>query len=176
MPRADRAGFTLIEVLVALALSLAVVAGARGLLEGLADQSMRIVAAAARADSNAAAVWSYHRAVANLALPTADSLVFEGTGTIARFTSWCPVQEGWQVRCGVILSASPADSRGAQLSFSTGYAFLLGAGARTSLLYLVSSSDGGRWTTGWHSTIAPPAGIAVVAGADTLFAPTGDLR
>jgi prepilin-type N-terminal cleavage/methylation domain-containing protein len=176
MRGADRAGFTLIEVLVALALSLAVVAGARGLLEGLAEQSTRVAATAARADSNAAAAWSYRRAVANLALPADDGLVFEGTRTIARFTSWCPVPEGWQVRCEVVLSASPADSDGARLSFSTGDAFLLGAGASTSLLYLVSSTDAGRWTAEWHSTIAPPAGIAVVAGVDTLFAPTGDLR
>jgi prepilin-type N-terminal cleavage/methylation domain-containing protein len=176
MRAADRAGFTLIELLVALVLSVAIVVGARGLLEGLAEQTGRLVGATARTDSIAATRWSYHHAVANIALPSGDSLVFEGTGTTARFVGWCPVAGGWEERCQVVLSTSPDGAAGARLTFSTGDAFLLGAGSRTVMLYLVSPLDGGSWTTEWHSTIAPPAGVAIIAGRDTLFAPTGDLR
>lgn len=172
----DRAGFTLIEVLVALALSVLIVSGVRALLEGLAVQAKRVVDAAASTDSIAATTWSFHRIVGSLALPASDSLVFDGTATSARFASWCLVPGGWEERCRVVLSASPDERTGARLTLSTGESFVLLAGAGTSLRYLVSAADGGRWATEWRSTISPPAGIAVIARTDTLFAPTGDLR
>ena len=172
----DRAGFTLIEVLVALVLSVLVVSGARALLDGLAAQATRTVGLAASGDSVAASTWSFHRVVGSLAIPASDSLVFDGTATSARFTSWCPVPGGWEERCRVVLTALPNEQTGARLSFSTGEAFVLRTGARTSLRYLSSAADGGRWATEWHSTIAPPLGVAVIAKADTLFASTGDLR
>jgi prepilin-type N-terminal cleavage/methylation domain-containing protein len=172
----DRVGFTLIEVLVALALSAIVVLGARELLDGMTGQTTGIVRAARTADSLANVDLSVHRIVANLALAQGDAPSFDGDERSARFESWCMTAGGWQERCAVQLVADPDSVEGVRLLGSATGPIVIGAGQRSVLRYLAEVGGGGHWVTRWQSSITPPLAIGVLTGTDTMVLRIGGLR
>jgi prepilin-type N-terminal cleavage/methylation domain-containing protein len=175
---AERRGFTLVEVLVALALSAMVIGGARGLLEGLARQAGQAMIAASSDDSRANAAWAFRQLVANLALPSGDSAAFDGDARQALFASRCAVGGGWQERCDVSLVAEPLSSGTRVLVvLSTNDTIALGTASRgAELRYLGSARDGGRWLRGWERSLALPLAIGVIMDDDTLVARVGERR
>lgn len=100
IPRA-RAGFTLVEVMVALVVMGVVLAGARAMLGQIADDADRITAAASDADREANAEGLLRVILGRLEvspMPGAE-VRFEGEPHGMRFHTWCDVPDGWLERC-----------------------------------------------------------------------------
>jgi prepilin-type N-terminal cleavage/methylation domain-containing protein len=175
-------GFTLIEVLVALAVGAVVVLGARLMLEGAADGGRRIARVAQGMDRDANAERLLRTTVASLEWGSAEEggARFGGDEREARFTSWCDAPGGWQERCDVSIAVtfdSSATHVAGSLSLSRVGAepvqirdgFTHGA-----LRYLADARDGGHWITKWDAGLAAPLAIGVILDRDTLVLRVGE--
>lgn len=173
---AVRGGFTLVEILVALAIAGTVIVTARMLLEQLADDAERLVAHAAANDTEANAERMLREVVSSLEVGTDDSRRFAGDERVTRFTSWCEVPRGWQERCAVTLAI---DTQGPEpvlaASLSTGELLVLRRGfSNATLRYLGDAARGGTWFRSWGESITAPLAIGVVLDADTLILRIGE--
>ena len=176
--RADRRGFTLVEVMVALVVMGVVLVGARTMLGQIADDADRITAAAADADREANAE-ALLRAVAGrleLSATPADSARLEGEPRGMRFRSWCEVPDGWLERCRASLGFIQVDGGNVlALRLSTGELVQLRRGFRTGeLVYLRDAGDGGDWAGRWSTRLAAPLAIGIVIDGDTTIVPIGE--
>ena len=174
--RAGRAGFTLVEVLVALLIAGTVVVTARMLLEQLAEDAKRLVAHAATTDTEANAERALRELVSRLEVGAQDSRRFGGDERVTRFTSWCDVPRGWQERCTVTLTV---DRQGPQrvlvASLSTGDVLVIRRDfSNFALRYLGDAARGGTWFRSWGESITAPLAIGVVLDADTLILRIGE--
>ena len=180
-----RRGFTLLEVIVAIAVGSLVVLGARAMLVVVADGGEATRKAAREADQAANAERVLRRLVADLEVGTAESARFAGAPSEARFSTWCPAAGGWIERCRATLAIeTDADGVGlvATLSAvdgSTGDRLELRSGLDDAqLLYLSDAALGGRWFRVWGEGITAPLAIGLVtdsAGrADTTILRIGE--
>lgn len=181
----DRRGFTLLEVIVAIAVGSLVVLGARAMLGAVSDGADATRRTARAADRAANAEGVIRRLVADLEVGTGPSTHFAGDSTEARFSTWCPVAGGWSERCrttltieagadGTTLSAtlsSGTDANHERLELRSGL-------DHAQLLYLSDASLGGRWFRVWGEGIRAPLAIGLVtdsAGqADTTILRIGE--
>lgn len=167
-------GFTLLEVMVALALAGVVLLGARALLEQVGAGSEAIAAGAVEADRDANAERTLRDLLSRVEVRPSGG-PFAGDARGARFTTWCDVPAGWQERCVASLGLVKAgddnvlavEARGALLPVRRGFA----AG---ELLYLTSADRGGSWVRDWNSGVEPPLAVGVVMDADTLILRIGE--
>lgn len=171
-----RRAFTLVEVVIALAIGGTVLLIARGLLEQLASDAERLVVHAATADSRANAERSLRELVGRLEVGTDTTRRFVGRERAARFTSWCEMPRGWQERCMVVLAI---DMEGSEptlaASLSTGELLVMRRGfTHGSLRYLGDAARGGVWFQSWGESISAPLAIGVVLDADTLILRIGE--
>ena len=174
--RTARAGFTLVELMVALVVSAVVVLGARTLLEQLGESAHRTIAAAARADRAANGERLLRDLVGRLEVGTSDATRFAGEPATASFSSWCDVPSGWQERCSVTLVATNAEGRAslaARLEPGDSVTVLV-RDAPIELRYLDDPRAGGRWFTSWGAGITAPLAIGVISGGDTMIVRIGD--
>lgn len=173
---ARAAGFTLVEVLVALVIAGTVIVTARMLLEQLAADAKRLVAHVATNDSKANTDRTLRQLVSRLEVGTDDSRRFAGNERAVRFTSWCDVPRGWQERCTVTLAI---DTQGSEpllvASLSTGELLEIRRGFSTATLrYLGDAAWGGTWFSSWGESITAPLAIGVLIDADTLILRIGE--
>jgi prepilin-type N-terminal cleavage/methylation domain-containing protein len=175
--RRDRDGFTLIEVLVALAVGAAVLVGARGLLDGLGAEAGTIARAMRASDARANAERTARQVAGNVALAPVGSPSFVGGPEQATFDSACPSPRGGLEPCHVQLAVEHR-TEGAvlTLSLSTGQSQTLLRGRTVSLRYLTDAAEGGQWAQQWSATQTPPLAIAASAGSDELFLRIGERR
>ena len=171
-----RAGFTLVELMVALVVSAIVVLGARMLLEQLGDSASRTVAAATRADREVNGERLLRDLAGRLEVGTEKAVRFSGEPNTASFGSWCDVPSGWQERCAVTLVAGAQDGRSVLVaSFASGDSLtLLVREQPIELRYLDDPHSGGRWFMSWGLGITAPLAFAVISGADTMIVRIGD--
>lgn len=189
--RADRAraarrrGFTLLEIVVAIAVGSLVVLGARLMLGAVADAARATRAAARVADRAANADALLRGLVLELEVGTAESGSFAGDTTAARFSTWCPVAGGWVEQCRATLAversgaARPGDGHALVATLSTGERLEIRAGlARAELRYLSDASGGGRWFRVWAERVSAPLAIGVIVDSagrtDTLVLRIGE--
>lgn len=174
--RKTRAGFTLVELMVALVVSAIVVLGARMLLEQLGESAHRTIVAATRADRAANGERLLRDLAERLEVGTTDATRFSGEPATASFSSWCDVPSGWQERCAVTLVATNEGGRASLAArLDRGDAITLFVrDAPIELRYLDDPRAGGRWFTSWGAGITAPLAIAVISGADTLIVRIGD--
>ena len=177
--RARRAaGFTLVEVMVAVVVIGIVLVGARAMLGQVADDADRITSAAEEADREANAD-ALLRAVAGRlevsAVPEQE-VRFEGEPQGARFQSWCEVPDGWLERCQVSLGIIDLEGgKALALRLSTGELVPLRRGfAAGEILYLRDAASGGRWVTSWGASITPPIAFGIVVDGDTSIIRIGE--
>lgn len=171
-----RAGFTLVELLVALAIAGTVVVTARMLLEELATDGDALLAETTETDSRANAERALRDLVLRLEVGTSEGRQFAGDESAARFSSWCDVPRGWLEPCTVTLAV---DGRGSETALvaalSTGEALVLRRGFSTARLqYLGDAARGGTWFRSWGKSITAPLAIRVVLDADTLLLRIGE--
>ena len=171
-----RRGFTLVEVLVALAIAGTVVVTARALLEAIADDAERLVDHAAANDTDANSERLLRRLVSNLEVGTDTVRRFAGDERAARFTSWCDVPRGWQERCAVTLAI---DTDGTEpvlaAALSTGEVLVLRRGfTNASLHYLGDAARGGTWFRSWGESVTAPLAIRAILDSDTLILRIGE--
>ena len=171
-----RGGFTLVEVMVAIAISAMVVAAGRLLLGELGDDAERIAVATAATDGAANADWFLHSLVGQIEVGSTASETFSGTDHEARFTSWCLVPQGWQERCTVTLTVGGDDSvRTLEAMLSTGEHVVLRTQPPPLVLrYLTNAAAGGTWHRSWDPAIQAPLAIGIVTQADTTILRIGD--
>lgn len=172
------AGFTLVEVMVALVVMGVVIAGARTMLGQIADNADRIGAAAREADREANADALLRTIVGRLdvsPLP-GQEIRFEGEPQGARFESWCEVPDGWLERCRVSLGFIQLEGASAlALRLSTGELVPLrrdvGEGV---ILYLRDAAEGGAWVTSWGASVTAPQALGIVVDGDTTIVRVGE--
>jgi hypothetical protein len=167
------------EVLVALAIGGAVLAGARALLDGIADAASAMARHAHDADATANAERSARQVVGNLALADGLRADLMGTPTQAVFSSWCPAPRGGLEACHARLVVEPSQdgsNRCVMLELSTSGSVSIACGARASLRYLEDSASGGRWVSQWSAPVSLPYAIGVATDTSTLLLGIGDRR
>ena len=175
-PSRARAGFTIVELLVALAIAGTVVMTARMLLEELAADGDALLTEAMENDSRANAERSLRELVLRLEVGTSEERRFAGDERGARFTSWCDVPRGWLERCTVTLAIDRIGSEPAIVAaLSTGEVLVLRRGFSTARLqYLGDAARGGTWFRSWGESITAPLAIGLVFEADTLLLRIGE--
>jgi prepilin-type N-terminal cleavage/methylation domain-containing protein len=166
-----RRGFTLLEVLVALAIGGVAIMGARMLLEAVNAHAVRVAAAARQADADSNTELMLRSVLARTSTDGDSAARFDGTTEEVRFPTRCNVPSGWQERCDARLAVEApgmAGQVGVVLELSTGERVVVRRGlSSASLVYLATAVDGGRWTPAWRSAITPPSAMALVfRGAD----------
>lgn len=170
-------GFTLVEVVVALAVGGLVVLGAAGLFLQLAGGADRVQALAWRADREANAERLLRDVVGRIEPSAGREPSLVGDRRSARFSSWCDVPPGWQERCAATLSVRRASNGRAYallLELSTGESVeLLDDRSPADLLYLTDPARGGTWLTEWRSVTTPLA-LGIARDADTLILRIGE--
>lgn len=177
-PDRRRAGFTLVEVMVALAVMGVVLVGARAMLEQVGDHAERIGGAAAEADrdGNADALLRSIAGRTQVSAAIGSEIRFQGEPRMARFRSWCEVPDGWLESCDASLGLIEVDGRNVlALTLSTGELVPLRSGFRTGeILYLREAGNGGQWLRSWGSSITAPLALGLAIDGDTTIVRIGE--
>ena len=173
----ERVGFTLVEVLVALAIGAVVLVSARTLLDGLASHARTTVRAMHDADAESNGERLARQVAGNLILAPDPTPSFIGTEAESIFDAWCPAARGGLERCRVRLAlSSNVKEPGIALSLSTGSTLTLLHGMNARLRYLSDAADGVRWEEVWRQPQTPPLAVALEAGGRSLVLRIGELR
>jgi prepilin-type N-terminal cleavage/methylation domain-containing protein len=157
-------GFTLVEVIVAIALGGLDLIGAPSLLEGRADEQRHIARETAVADARANGYRALRSLVRDMEVGTTESGPFSGDHSRTSFTTWCDTAYGWQERCEITI-AFESEGREPVLvaHLPEGRSLVLASGFRAGKLrYLNSASSGGQWFRQWGRGITAPLAIGVI--------------
>lgn len=167
----SRAGFGLLEVLVALALGGMVVLGARALLVQLADGAERIAAFGVEHDRVANSERFLRRLLEQVEPGDGVSAGFVGDEQAVRFSTWCEVPAGWQQRCVVTLGfIHRGQGRALVALLPDSEVIVLREDIPDGAFrYLHSAAAGGTWLHSWQSTVTTPLALGVITNADTLI-------
>jgi prepilin-type N-terminal cleavage/methylation domain-containing protein len=173
-----RHGFTLVELLVALAIGVFVVVGARALLDGLAAQATRVAAATRETDADANGERLLRALVGHLEIPAevGSTSTFGGDERSVHFSSWCEMPRGWQERCRVRLDVEHTpDGIAVVAGLSTGETLALKHGQHTEgFRYLVNAGLGGSWVYRWGDGLSAPLAIGILIDGDTMIVRIGE--
>jgi prepilin-type N-terminal cleavage/methylation domain-containing protein len=174
--RAGDAGFTLLEVIVALSLSALVLLGARLMLGRMADGADALAISSADTDRVANDAALLRGLMGRVELRPDSSGGVQGDGRGVRVSSWCDVPAGWQERCTAMLGLLTVDHQQRLVLELPGQEFhVIRRGIdRGHFIYLASPASGGEWTDRWTSGVAVPLAIGVVLDGDTLFLRVGE--
>lgn len=162
--RRIRRGFTLVEVLVAIAIGSLVLLGARSLLEVLADEEHHLARDTAAEDARSNGFRTLRALVGQMEVGTTESGPFSGDPTSTSFTTWCDVPSGWQERCAVTLVFERARVEPALVAHLPGGRRLVLAQdfSAGEFRYLNSAASGGQWFQKWGRGITAPLAIGVI--------------
>jgi len=172
----SRAGFTLLEVLVALAVGGLVLIGARALLVQLAFGTERIIDEAEAADRDANAERMLRRLLDQVEASDGEAVRFIGNERAARFVTWCDVPAGWQERCQVTLGWIEGEHETLLTVRLPGDELVvLRRGARAGeFRYLYSAGEGGTWLRQWESTITTPLALGLMIDGELAIVRIGE--
>jgi prepilin-type N-terminal cleavage/methylation domain-containing protein len=175
--RGHRTGFTLLELVAALALTGLVLAGVWRLIGELGDHRDRSALARARAFAAANGVGLLRDVISQVEGVTEDSAAqFVGLADSAAFESWCAVPGGWAERCRATLRLiRKGDSAFAMLTLRDAPAMLAWGleAKRATLLYGEVMAGTLVWQKSWGRTVRPPAALAMTTASDTVVFPIG---
>lgn len=175
-PRHTRHGFTLVEVLVAIAIGGLVLLGARALLEVLADEEQHLTHDTATQDARSNGYRTLRSFVGQMEVGTTESGLFSGDPRSTSFTTWCDVPSGWQERCAITLVFEREEGelalvarlpRGRHLVLARDFS----AG---EFRYLYSAASGGQWFGNWGRGTTAPLAIGVILERGTPSDEGGD--
>ena len=175
-----RRGFTLIELIVALALGGMILVGAHQVLGSLEDETHALAIRSADTEASANGLRLLRALAGRVEVGTPEAVAFAGTPMEARFTSWCEVPAGWLERCTVVLAVDTvrgAPTLAAHIDNAPAVALVpnVSSGA---LRYLNSAANGGQWFRAWSTGISAPLALGVIRNhdghADTLIVRIGE--
>lgn len=170
-----RAGFTLLEVVVAMTIGAVVLLGARALLDALGMQATVTLRSAAAADARANSRARLQRHVNDLVLQRDSLPSIAGDGERATFVSYCDSPHGCTEPCRVeVWVERGAAGRRVIWAAQGDTVTLSDSPDHAGILYLLSPSHGGSWTERWENTVLLPVALGIVMDRDTLFAAVGD--
>lgn len=172
-----RCGFTLIEVVTALAIGGIAVTLAAAMLAAVSDHTQRVADVARARDETVASERLLRRLVGQMSWSARDEPAPRGTPEALRFTTWCDVPAGWQERCIVELRVGKEGqpALGIEARLSTGETLRLLSGIEVhGFTYLVTPEHGGRWQTRWLDAASLPPIIGIVLARDTILLRTGE--
>lgn len=164
---------TLIEVMVALALSGLVLLGGRALLDQI-ERTTAVLGRTTRAsDELSNATRTLYALVRRADVRPDSASRFIGDSLSASFRSLCEEPGGWLEPCAVtVLLDIGKDSSALVGQLSRGRVLILarwpGVG---SFRFLDVTQSPDRWVSQWGRSIVPPAAMAVVVQGDTLILP-----
>ena len=170
MPR--NAGFTLIEVMVALAIGGLVVLTAERLFAGAGDGARLLTESRERLDRDANARRWLEATFLSLAVGDSGSIGFTGDRDRVRFTAWQLTAGGWFEPRQIDLTIS--DGR-LEAGISPGESIILAESVTDlSFDYLLDPGADTRWVQQWVSPVSAPLAVRVRLGrvrgaADTLL-------
>lgn len=142
-----RAGFTLIEVIVALTVATMVIVAAHRIFSGVADGSKAVVAARESLDRSANARRWLKSTFLSLEPP------FEGRADRASFTSWQLTSGGWFEPQPIVLAQDAAEFVGTRGVTAVAFDYLLDPGADS------------KWVREWISPVSAPLAVRLrIAG------------
>jgi len=175
LQRSRRRGFTLIEVVVALAISALVILSGRTLLENLGDAADRVDRAARDGDADANGERLLRGLVGQIDVGGRGA-TFSGDEQSAEFTSWCQSPRGWRERCRITLTIDAGNGSPTLTTTLPGNdgVVLYRARHTLQLRYLVDPSAGGTWFIKWGDGLLAPRAIGVIADSDTLIIRVGE--
>ncbi len=174
--RVPTMGFTLIEVMLVLALVGLVLTTAQMLFSQILVTNATMAAEARVADSRAAGARSLRGLLRNAQAAADSANRFSGDGHSAAFSTRCPSDGGWLVPCRVTIALVVQGDSSllvAELPRSepTRLFAMRGAG---ELRYLDRAARETSWLVTWGTSIVMPAAVALIVGPDTVLFPTGD--
>jgi prepilin-type N-terminal cleavage/methylation domain-containing protein len=163
------AGFTLIEVLVALTLSALVVLIAHRVFTGVVDGSTRLQTARTALDREANARRTLTEMFGSLDVGTEGAGGFAGRPERVEFATWQRVPEGWLERRRVVLGVE-----GGALFARTDISIVLRDSVRgVEFDYLLEPGMNAAWVREWISPVSAPVAVrmrvARAAAVDTLL-------
>jgi prepilin-type N-terminal cleavage/methylation domain-containing protein len=172
----SRPGFTLIEVLVALAVGSLVLLACRAVFESLADGADRILSAAATVDGAANGMETLRDVVGRVESATALPGSVAGDERQVRLETWCTAAAAWLERCSVTLGFTPVDGGSSLVAtgLPTGRVMLLSGFRAGAFRYLADARAGGVIHASWPWQVATPLALLLVLDGDTLVLPIGD--
>jgi prepilin-type N-terminal cleavage/methylation domain-containing protein len=173
---AGRAGFTLIEVVVAISITALLLVGARAVFEQLGDHAEAVVAAASAGDREANGQTLVRALVGRVETSPEPERRFDGTADGARFSTWCDTAGGWLERCTATLGfVTVADTAVLAVRQGDAEPVALRRGFRDGrLVYLRSAAEGGSWVRNWSSAVSAPLAVGVVIDGDTAIVVIGE--
>lgn len=165
----NRNGFALLDLLMALAISAAVLLGARVLLVQSTDSMGRVATSAEESMSAANAERMLQWLL--LRLDTAG-IAFLGNQREARFQSWCDTPHGWTERCTTRLHLVHTPS-GTYLTIDTraqhSEISVVTDIEGDAFTYLIAAAHGGTWIDDWSFQLTLPQAIGVIGAGDTAI-------
>jgi prepilin-type N-terminal cleavage/methylation domain-containing protein len=177
-PNSDRRGVTLVELLIALAISGFALLGGIMLLDQVTDGDYRIERIAASQATTANGDRVLRRILAD-AHTTTDSLQrFRGDENSVAFLTLCDTPAGWAEECrATLLTDSLADSTAiiAEIDRDQRFDVRRFAGI-AAFIYLDLGARDSAWVRRWERSVVMPNAIGVVAGSDTTILPLGSVR
>jgi prepilin-type N-terminal cleavage/methylation domain-containing protein len=182
MSARDAVGFTLVELMAALAITGLALAGGIRLLDQIGDSAMRIRQENLRSMARANGERVLRRALLD-AIATGDSATrFAGTRYTIALSSSCDAPGGWIERCRASLSLDQRGDSSVVLGtlqpgvLATGELLVLRRQrGHTEWRYLGPSPSESTWVSEWTSHVAVPIAVALV-GVDTIVFPVGTVR
>lgn len=168
LSRRSRAGFTILELMVAVTLSALVLLAGRSIIEQVAGAGETIGIDAAIADS-ARTRAQYLRTIIRSIEPD-TSMKFVGDSRDARFAAWCAGEEQVREQCVVTLTIDSLVT----LAEPTRALVVARDRAPGTLRYLGDSRNGGTWYRSWGPGNILPLAIGIVFRTDTTVFRIGD--
>jgi len=166
---ADARGFTLIEVMIALAVSALVVLLAHRIFTGVVDGAERLGAARTALDRQGNAHRSLTELFGSLDVGTEGAGGFAGRPDHVEFTTWQRVPSGWLERRRVVLGVES----GALVARSDMAIALEDSVSSVAFDYLLEPGANAAWVREWISPVSAPVAVRVrirrVAAIDTLL-------
>lgn len=167
-------GFTLLELMAALALTGLVLAAATRLLTQIGDSAgaLRRAGVASAEDRNGMRLL---RALASNAASGLDSSQrFSGSSAAASFATLCDVPGGWREPCRVRLELTTSgDSSSLVASWQEVPALRLWRGSYAALRYVEGTRGDAMIYQEWRSSVSVPLAIVIAARTDTVVLPIG---
>jgi prepilin-type N-terminal cleavage/methylation domain-containing protein len=163
------AAFTLIEVIVALAITGIILGGAAALVGAMLDTERGIRARTEAAVGASNGERLLVELAGNLLPSEGEEIALAGTRSSVAFRSRCVRGGGWSAACSVQVVLQ--DQRIA-LQRSGEATIDLPIRDPRGFLYLAESAGGGTWVPAWESSV-PPKAIGLLASTDTIILPVG---